>query len=68
MHARGVIARKRPVPCRIVPACADIVLSCVLPEVAIGGSLEALRKLEAKLGIDLTSGGLEPTERTPSRL
>ena len=36
--------------------------------VPIGGSLEALRKLEAKLGIDLTSGAFEPTERTPSRL
>ena len=36
--------------------------------VPIGGSLEALRKLEAKLGIDLTSGAFEPTERTPSKL
>ncbi|KAI0807135.1 HAD-like protein [Fomes fomentarius] len=36
--------------------------------VAIGGSLEALEKLEAKLGIDLTSGGFEPTEWMPSKL
>ena len=42
-----------------------LVLSAGVP---IGGSLEALRKLEAKLGIDLTSGAFEPTERTPSRL
>ncbi|KAI0781051.1 HAD-like protein [Trametes elegans] len=37
-------------------------------QVPIGGSLEALKKLEAKLGIDLTSGRLEPTGRTPSKL
>ena len=42
-----------------------LVLSAGVP---IGGSLEALRKLEAKLGIDLTSGAFEPTERTPSKL
>ncbi|KAL7283304.1 hypothetical protein ACG7TL_002733 [Trametes sanguinea] len=36
--------------------------------VPIGGSLEALKKLEAKLGIDLTSGAFEPTEWTPSKL
>ncbi|EJF65752.1 HAD-like protein [Dichomitus squalens] len=36
--------------------------------VPIGGSLDALKKLEAKLGIDLTSGGSKPTDRTPSRL
>ncbi|KAI0637082.1 HAD-like protein [Trametes polyzona] len=37
-------------------------------QVPIGGSLGALKKLEAKLGIDLTSGGFEPTEWTPSKL
>ncbi|KAI0670492.1 HAD-like protein [Trametes maxima] len=37
-------------------------------QVPIGGSREALKKLEAKLGIDLTSGGFEPAERTPSKL
>ncbi|KAI0646941.1 HAD-like protein [Trametes meyenii] len=37
-------------------------------QVPIGGSREALKKLEAKLGIDLTSGGIEPAERTPSKL
>ncbi|EIW60498.1 HAD-like protein [Trametes versicolor FP-101664 SS1] len=36
--------------------------------VPIGGALGALAKLESKLGIDLTSGGLAPTARTPSRL
>ncbi|KAH9901275.1 HAD-like protein [Cubamyces lactineus] len=37
-------------------------------QVPIGGSLEALKKLEAKLGIDLTSAAFEPTEWTPSKL
>ncbi|KAI0721656.1 HAD-like protein [Cerioporus squamosus] len=37
-------------------------------QVAIGGSLEALKKLEAKLGIDLTSCAFEPSEWTPSKL
>ena len=38
--------------------------------VPIGGSLEALKKLETKLGIDLTSNsdGSLPTERTASKL
>lgn len=37
-------------------------------EVPIGGSLEALKKLEAKLGIDLTSGAFETAEWTSSKL
>ncbi|KAJ8487143.1 hypothetical protein ONZ51_g4370 [Trametes cubensis] len=37
-------------------------------QVPIGGSLEALKKLEAKLGIDLTSGAFETTEWTSSKL
>ena len=38
-----------------------------LPDVPIGGSRGALRVLEEKLGIDLTSG-CEPDEFTPSKL
>ncbi len=48
-----------------LPECAN---GASVTEVAIGGSLEALKKLEAKLGIDLTSSGLERTEWTPSKL
>ena len=36
-------------------------------DVPIGGSLGAVKRLEEKLGIDLTSG-VEPSQRTPSRL
>ena len=38
-----------------------------LPEVPIGGSLGALKTLEAKLGIDLTSG-FETSILPPSKL
>ncbi|KAI1795987.1 HAD-like protein [Ganoderma leucocontextum] len=37
-------------------------------QVPIDGSLGALKKLEAKLGIDLTGGGVEPTTWTSSKL
>ena len=47
---------------------ASLFPSSLSAGVPIGGSLEALRKLQAKLGIDLTSGAFEPTERTPSKL
>lgn len=44
-------------------------LGFVLPtEVPIDGSLGALKKLEAKLGIDLTGGGLESPAWTSSKL
>lgn len=36
-------------------------------DVPLGGSLGALKELEQKLGIDLTSG-FEPNEFTPSKL
>ncbi len=36
-------------------------------DVPIGGSFGALKKLEEKLGVDLTSG-FEPSEFTPSKL
>ena len=36
-------------------------------DVPLGGSLGALKQLQQKLGIDLTSGS-EPNEFTPSKL
>ena len=54
-------------PCVHAGHAFCIRLIAFVADVPIGGSFGALQELEAKLGIDLTSG-FEPDEFTPAKL